>query len=356
MEAFERKLTAIMFTDIYGYSRMMSRDENKAIQLLTIHDSILEKSIQSHKGQIIKKIGDSILAEFNSSIEALSCAVEIQTALKDYCESKSEDEKIIIRIGIHVGDVIVKDNDIFGEGVNVASRLEQMADPGGICLSNAVYESAKSSNLFNMVKQGEVELKNILEKYTVYQVPSVYGEKYHRKETGTDNSRQEYSYKIKKISKLPVKFLSPLEVAGYAIILCLIMFYTEFYIFSLIKETTVSEVYSRVFADDKSWFIFPCLIIFIVFIAVYFISAKSVRVIFSDVRDSDKIIGFLISQIGYKPPVKVNDQLVFKPTVSQFIMYNARKIKVLIDGNSVVISGNYMMIRKLLKTIKAMEG
>ncbi len=351
MEAVERKLAAIMFTDIYGYSRMMSRDENKAIQLLSIHDTILEDSIKKHKGQIIKKIGDSILAVFNSSIEALSCAVELQAAFKDYCEGKGEDEKIIIRIGIHVGDVIVKDNDIFGEGVNVASRLEQLADPGGVCLSNAVYDSAKSSNHFNIVKQGEVQLKNINEKYTVYKVPSVFGEQYRKKVTGPVNSGQEYSYRIKQINDLPVKFLSPLEVAGYSLVLFLVLFYGGFLINSFIPDTS-----GRVLADPRSWLIFLGSMILFVAVCVYFISAKSVRVIFSDLCDSDKILEFLISQIGYRRSVKVNNQVVFKPTVFQFVMYSARKIKVLIDGNSVVISGNYMMIRKLIKTMKAMEG
>ncbi len=85
---------------------------------------------------------------------------------------------------------------------------------------------------------------------------------------------------------------------------------------------------------------------------VYFYAAKSVRVIFSDTRDPDKVIEFLVNHIGYKPPVKKDEKLVFKPTLYQFIMYSARKINVIIDGNSVVISGNYMMIRKLLKLLK----
>ena len=362
MEQFERKLSAIMFTDIVGYSRMMSENENKAVQLLTIHDNLIEKSIYNYKGQVIKKIGDSIMAVFSSSIEALSCAVEIQDVLKNYNNGKSEDEKIIIRIGIHVGDVIVKDNDIFGEGVNVAARLEQLAEPGGICLSSAVYDSAKSSNQFKIVKQGEVELKNILEKYIIYKVPSVYGDQYIKKdnvkELKTKDSQQEYNYKIKQIINLPVRFLSPIETAAYSVIFYVIIFLGTFYMYPGFSEKNIKlgEFVVSFFKETQDIISYTLIILINMLIWVYFGSNKAVRVIFSDIRDTDKIITFLVNQIGYKPPIKVNKKLVFKPTLYQFIMYSARKIKVLIDGNSVVISGNFMMVRKLVKTLKAMEG
>ena len=362
MEQFERKLSAIMFTDIFGYSRMMSKNENKAVQLLSIHDNLLEKSIDNFRGRVIKKIGDSIMAVFNSSIEALSCAIEIQDVLKDYNNEKNEDEKIIIRIGIHIGDVIVKDNDIFGEGVNVAARLEQLAEPGGVCLSSAVYDSAKSSNQFKIVKQGEVELKNILEKYIIYKVPSVYGEQYVKKdnvkETKVRDSQHEYNYKIKQIVKLPVRFLSPAETAIYSVLFYVIIFLGTFYMHPGFSEKNIKlgEFVASFFKETQDIITYTLLVLFNMLIWVYFFSNKSVRVIFSDIRDTDKIIKFLVNQIGYKPPKKVNNKLVFKPTLYQFIMYSARKIKVLIDGNSVVITGNFMMVRKLVKTLKAMEG
>ncbi len=252
-----------MFTDIFGYSRMMSRDENKMIQLLAIHDGIIEDKVKNHKGQIVKKIGDSILAEFNSSIEALSCAVEIQASLKDYCNDKNEEDKIIIRIGIHVGDIIVKDNDIFGEGVNVASRLEQLADPGGICLSNAVYNSAKSSNQFNIVKHGEVELKNILEKYTIYKVPSVYGDQYRRKETDSD-SKNQFSYKVKKITNLPVKFLSPIEVATYPALFVLTYFSITLYYITLKKGIGLFEILGKSLVQYDIILIFIASLVFFI--------------------------------------------------------------------------------------------
>jgi len=364
MEQFERKLSAIMFTDIFGYSRMMSENENKAVQLLSTHDNLIEKSIDNYKGHVIKKIGDSIMAVFNSSSEALSCAVEIQTILKDYNIDKSEDDKIIIRIGIHVGDVIVKDNDIFGEGVNVAARLEQLAEPGGICLSSAVYDSAKSSKQFNILKQGEVELKNILEKYIIYKVPSVYGDQYIKKEnvkeTKAKDNQQEFNYKIKQILKLPVRFLSPLETAIYSIILNILLIFGTTYIFLLFDTESniigLSEFIISLFDKPGDIILITTIIIFNTLLLIYFYASKSVRVLFSDIRDTDKIIMFLVKQIGYKPTKKINGRLIFKPTLYQYIMYSARKIKVLIDGNSAVISGNFMMVRKLVKILKAMEG
>lgn len=197
-----RKLAAIMFTDIVGYSRIMSLNEAKGLNLLDQHDKILQQAIEKNNGNILKKMGDAVLAEFNSSVNAVNCAIDIQVALKNFNEDKPSDDKIIIRIGIHLGDVIVRDDDLFGEGINVAARLETLAPPGGICLSQAVYQSVKSHTDVKVDSLGEVELKNIVEKYTVYTIPSFYSHGL----TDTSISKQEepkLNFKIKNIERLP---------------------------------------------------------------------------------------------------------------------------------------------------------
>lgn len=350
MKNFERKLAAIMFTDIYGYSRLMSSDEIKALNMLSEHDRVVENVIKFYKGNILKKMGDAILAEFNSSVDALNCAIKIQDDLKDYNSKKSRDERIIIRIGLHAGDVIVKDNDLFGEGINVAARLEPLADPGGICISQSVYESAKSHAEFDVIKVGNVELKNILEKYVVYKIPSIYGDEFEEKEKIERESESNFKYSLKKINNLPVKYLSPKEMTIFTLLFC--TFWILFLAFFIQGRIDIGSLIS--FVNEEKLFIFPS-IVFLVLAMIYFYANRSIRIIFDDIRDVDHLLAFLVSQIGYGPPEKEKNVLIFRPSSYQFFMYSARKIRALIDGNSVVITGNYMFVTKLIGLIRSYE-
>ncbi|MCH7733562.1 MAG: adenylate/guanylate cyclase domain-containing protein [Candidatus Marinimicrobia bacterium] len=214
-----RKLAAIMFTDIVGYSHLMSADEKKALELLDKHDQILHQAIINSEGKVLKKMGDAIFAEFRSSVNAVNCAIKIQLTLKEYNEGKPIDDMIIIRIGIHLGDVIVHGDDLFGEGINVAARLEPLAPPGGICLSQAVYQSVKSRTDISAVRIGEVELKNIIQKYTVYKIPPFYAE--DLSETTDLEQKEEHllDFKIKGIQNLPPPSRSVGSVFGWSLLL-----------------------------------------------------------------------------------------------------------------------------------------
>ena len=198
-----RKLAAIMFTDIVGYSRLMSADEVKGLALLAEHDVIVLKEVAKHDGNVLKQMGDAVFAEFDSSANAVNCAVEIQIALKARNENKSGDERILIRIGLHLGDVSVQGDDLFGEGINVAARLEPLAQPGGICMSQAIYQSVKSHTDISAIRVGEIELKNIIEKYTIYKVPSLY-EEYRELATGEEEEDTELlDFEIKSVEIMP---------------------------------------------------------------------------------------------------------------------------------------------------------
>ena len=200
----KRKLAAIMFTDIVGFSHIMSLDEKKGMSILEMHDEIINPVIIKNSGNILKRMGDAIFAEFTSSVHAVRCAIEIQTALKDYNSDKSPDDMIIIRIGIHLGDVIVRGDDLFGEGINVASRLESLAAPGGICLSQAVYQSAQSRLNISAILVGETELKNIIEKYVVYKIPPFYAEDIAETSVSArTGEKQLFDFKINSIVRMP---------------------------------------------------------------------------------------------------------------------------------------------------------
>ena len=127
----ERRLSAIMFSDIKGFSRMMGEDQEATLRLLDEHNEIITPIIKRHKGKVLKFIGDAILSNYDSAVDATRAGVEIQATLRKLNREKPDAEKIIIRIGIHIGDVVMKGGDIFGDGVNVAARIEPLAEPGG---------------------------------------------------------------------------------------------------------------------------------------------------------------------------------------------------------------------------------
>src|SRR5262252_2850783 len=139
-----RRLAAILAADVAGYSRLMGADEEGTHERLKAHRrELVDPKITEHSGRIVKTTGDGLLAEFPSVVDAVRCAAELQRAMIDREAGISEDRRIRFRIGINLGDVIVEDGDIFGDGVNVAARLEALAEPGGICISRMVRDNVR---------------------------------------------------------------------------------------------------------------------------------------------------------------------------------------------------------------------
>jgi class 3 adenylate cyclase/Flp pilus assembly protein TadD len=166
----QRKLVAIMFTDMVGYSALVQKNEAVALKLLEEHRELLRPLFRKYEGREIKTIGDAFLIEFTSTLEAVRCAAEIQRILKDDKESSDRRLKIQIRIGLHMGDVVYRENDVFGDGVNIASRIEPLAMPGGICLSQQVYDQVHNKFAGKFIKLGAVHLKNIQAPLNVYRL------------------------------------------------------------------------------------------------------------------------------------------------------------------------------------------
>jgi adenylate cyclase len=162
MTRIERKLSAILAADVAGYSRLMGTDEEGTLSRLTAHRrDVFDPSIVRHRGRIVKTTGDGLLAEFTSVIDAVRCAVEVQTDVATRNSSEAEDKRIAFRIGINVGDIVEQNGDIFGDGVNIAARLEGIAEPGGICVSARVQEDAAGRVDHAFEDMGEQVLKNI---------------------------------------------------------------------------------------------------------------------------------------------------------------------------------------------------
>ena len=158
----ERRLTAILSADVVGYSRLMEVDEAGTLGALKAHrKELIHPAIDEHHGRIVKLMGDGTLVEFASVVDAVTCAVAIQTGMAERNDGVPADNRIEFRIGVHLGDIIVEDDDIYGDGVNVAARLEGLAEPGGICLSQQAYDQVETKLDLQVEDLGEQQVKNI---------------------------------------------------------------------------------------------------------------------------------------------------------------------------------------------------
>jgi TolB-like protein/class 3 adenylate cyclase len=170
-QASRRRLAAILAADVVGYSRLMEADEEGTLRRVRcdLHD-LFEPKIAEHDGRLIKTTGDGLLAEFQSVVEAVRCAIEVQREAPERSASLPEAQRIKFRIGINLGDIIVEEGDIYGDGVNVAARLESLADPGGILLSGTAFDQVKTKIEVGFDYLGEQRVKNIREPVRVYRI------------------------------------------------------------------------------------------------------------------------------------------------------------------------------------------
>src|SRR5713101_3840141 len=171
-----RRLAAVLAADVAGYSRLMGADEEGTLaRLKALRADLIDPAIAEHHGRIVKTTGDGMLVEFASVVDALRCATEWQRGMANLKASVPSDARIEFRIGIHQGDIVVEDGDIFGDGVNIAARLEGLAEPGGICVSARVQEDAAGRLALAFEDIGEQSLKNIARPVRAYRVVTAAG-------------------------------------------------------------------------------------------------------------------------------------------------------------------------------------
>jgi len=205
MNAEQRRLAAVMFTDLVGYTALTQRNEALAMQLLEEHRKIIRPVFSKHNGREIKTIGDAFLVEFASALEATRCAFDIQQSLNELNSGRPSERTLMLRIGIHLGDVIHDQNDVYGDAVNIASRIEPLASPGGICVSRQVYDQIKNKFEFPLSSLGEKALKNVGELIEVYRVVFPW-EKKNENMLSLERSR---------VAVLPFTNMSPDPADGY---------------------------------------------------------------------------------------------------------------------------------------------
>src|SRR5712691_7559710 len=166
-----RRLAAILAADVAGYSRLMGEDEEGTHERLkALRRELLDPKIAEHRGRIVKNTGDGVLVEFASVVDAVRCAVEVQQAMPERNATVAADNHIELRIGINLGDIIIEDDDIYGDGVNVAARIEALADAGGVFVSNTVHDHVRDRLPFVFEDLGEQQVKNIARPVRVYRV------------------------------------------------------------------------------------------------------------------------------------------------------------------------------------------
>jgi adenylate cyclase len=170
-ERVERRLAAILAADVAGYSRLMGEDEEGTLARLKAHRrELIDPKIAEHHGRIVKTTGDGLLIEFPSVVEAVFCALAVQRAMAERDATMPEIERIAFRVGVHLGDIIVEDGDIHGDGVNIAARLEGIAEPGGICISEDAFRQVRGKVDTEFTDIGEQSLKNITRPIRLYRV------------------------------------------------------------------------------------------------------------------------------------------------------------------------------------------
>lgn len=343
-----RKLSTIVFTDIAGFSELMRENEQLTLKMLELHDRMAEEIFSGYRGRIVKKLGDGLLAVFESVNEAFLANRMFQEEIKSFNNENPDGKKLLVRVGIHAGDIIEKGGDIFGNGVNVASRLQQICIPGGICLSQAAHAALDKSNAEKLRLVPDVILKNISERYNVFMLPSIYPEEFRLENVAEMNADKE-NFVIKNIHRIPPEKFSLIDSLLITVgILVLVDFAIAGFI-TYLTGITLNEAILNLSGDI--WFLIYNVVFIFAFTLIFL--RDSIKVDFEDVRGVDNMLSHIIQRFGFRPPERKNGILIFKPSVYNLLIWWSQKMRVSVNGNHVIISGSYIFLRKVKKMLKS---
>ena len=356
----ERKLAAIMFTDIVGFTKIMGDDETTALSILEYQQSLINPIVKERKGTIIKKMGDGLLVEFPSTVEAVECATQMQESIKTYNLSNDNIE-FHIRIGIHLGDIVILGDDILGDGVNIASRIEPLAHPDGICITEAVYQSVKSKLKLDAKRIDEVDLKHIDDKYTIYKLPKQSDEIVDSKD---DNEIDNLFHNNRVIIESVTDITSNNAKAYFTVfIIMLLSYYIGMGIFLRIVYLLEGKILEGI-SDYLVFLVIIPLVLAVPLAAIF--SRKKYKINCVDIRNIPFLLDILILEMGYKVVKQSGRRIeyIHKPKIDFLInflkdaKYYPKFLRILdtfvvtFDGNTIEIVGFQFHVKKVIRKIK----
>ena len=350
-----RSLAAIMFTDVVGFSTIMHKNESAALELLDNHNKIVQPIVIKYNGTILKPQGDGYLMRFSSAVDAVRCGKDIQKEISIYNKEINENENILLRIGIHLGDVVLTENDIFGDGVNIASRIEPLASPDGICITDAVYQSVKSKLKLDCKRIDEVDLKHIDDKYTIYKLPKQSDEKVDYKQADEIHFTKIEINSVNNETKVVKSYFKTLIVMSLSTLIGAII---GLFIMGFIFGYEISS--SKFQLSDIVGFLILCSILSFIF------SKWKYKVQFKDIRNVSSLLDALILNYGYELISQTNNRIEYlhlprwgffiNPLVkSKYfpkVFRNMSVLRLQYDGNTIIIEGMFYHLKSLLLKLK----
>ena len=341
---------ALMYADIRGYSRLLELNESEALEILTAHQSISEQVITEYHGNLVKRLDDSLIASFISPNDAYLCALDFLHRIKEFNLDKQKPRRLLVSIGLHKGRVDVRNGAVTGDQVNVVARLQNMAEPGSICLSNPMYASMSKMLDIKVIEYRDVEIENLPGSHNVYKTLSIYRDEF-KTERPAVHQKSDYRYRIKEIQHVKGNGSSFVATAIYALITLSILL--------VIVAALLSERSQVAFTDLLSGWLntpAPYLILIPLSVLISMLYARrKMRAVFDDVKEVDRILSYIMSQLGYRHPIHARGFMLFKPQPSNFFILGMRKFRARVDGNTLILQGPYMYMLRLLKMLKKYE-
>jgi class 3 adenylate cyclase len=350
----ERKLAAIMFTDIAGFTKIMGDDETTALSILENQQSIINPIVKEHKGTIIKKMGDGLLIEFPSTVNAVECATQMQDSIKSY-NTSADNLEFHIRVGIHLGDVVILGDDILGDGVNIASRIEPLGSPDGICITDAVYQSVKSKLKLDAKRIDEVDLKHIDDKYTIYKIPN--------EESVNDSQHQKSEIDITRFEVNSIENKTNLlkEIKN----IYLYWFCTFLLSFLMIGGTFLFTDWNEAWNEVLSFTGILGCAIFALLVSFPF-SGRIYKLNFQDIRNVSSLLDILIMKMQFTLVKQTGNSIeyIHMPVTDMFLnkikltkyypktMKRFDTLSVIFDGNTVQLTGLWFHLFRLMRNLK----
>ncbi|MDD2526972.1 MAG: adenylate/guanylate cyclase domain-containing protein [Lentimicrobiaceae bacterium] len=346
----QRADVALMYADIRGYSRLLELNESEALEILNAHQSISEQVISEYHGNLVRRLDDSLIASFASPNDAYLCALDFLHRIKAFNLDKQKPRRLLVSIGLHKGKADVRNGLVTGEQVNVVARLQNMAEPGSICLSNAMYASLSKMLDIKVIEYRDVEIENLPGNHHVYKTLSIYRDEF-KTERPSIHIKSDYHYRIKEIQHLKGNGVSFLSTGIYAMLTLSVLFIVVAALLSHRTQVNFSELLGSWLNTPTPYLI---LIPLSVLISMLY-TRRKMRAVFDDVKEVDRILSYIMSQLGYRHPVHTRGFMLFKPQPSNFFILGMRKFRARVDGNTLILQGPYLYMNRLLKMLKKYE-